>query len=293
MSDFNDDWQLVGTPDPATPQVQPHQTQVQRVTQQSYPQQIAQPVKMQTPYPQQPAAQPVYKQSFIQQPYQQSPFYNYGQAPIYQQTVDYGPEREANLAELNRLINHFSPHVDLYQQYEKCNADITKFARTSVAPLVWGIILLVLSVIYLVISVIQIKSKNILVTYTICTSVVILAGAGLIALYIIKKKRHAKKYEELIIKSRDMSDQLFLLYNGFSNCQLAPEYTDPRILFKLQSLILTGRCFTIFQAMNAILSISNTYMRINKAKAEFTAVTAARYDGIPSFFNAARFINLR
>ena len=293
MSDFNDDWQLVGTPDPATPQVQPHQTQVQQVTQPTYPQQFAQPVQTPTAYPQQPAAQPVYKQSFIQQSYQQPPVYNYGQAPMYQQTIDYGPEREANLAELNRLINHFSPHVDLYQQYEKCNADITKFARTSVAPLVWGIILFVLSVVYLVISVIQIKSKDTLIVYTICTSVVILAGAGLIALYIIKKKRHAKKLEELIVQSRDMSDQLFLLYNGFSNCQLAPEFTDPRILFKLQSLILTGRCFTIFQAMNALLSISNTYMRINKAKADFTAETAARHDGIPSFFNAARFFRLR
>ena len=177
MSDFDDNWQISGSSDPATPDVQPHQVQTQTAATQPVqvfqPAQPMQPVAPQMPVQQpmaqpvaqpmaqqpmaQPYAQPVYQQPMnqpmgqpmaqpmYQQPvYQQGPMTGYGyamqQAGVQYTTPDYAAEREKNLNECARMINHFLPKVDLYQDYEKCKTDIVRYSRSSVAPLVWGII---------------------------------------------------------------------------------------------------------------------------------------------------------
>ena len=315
MSDFDDNWQISGSSDPATPDVQPHQVQaaaqpvqafqpaqpvqpVQPVAQQIPVQQpMAQPVAPQPVY-QQPMAQPMQGQPVYQQPAYAQPVTGYSYAvqsqpqPVQYRTFDYGAEREKNLNECNRMINHFSPKVDLYQDYEKVKTDIVRHSRSSVAPLVWGIIVSIIGL-SLVFSAVTSNYKDNIIAYGIAAGVFVLAGAGLIVLYILKKRHNKKKIEELYTKLGELSNQLNLLYNGFSNCILPPEFTDPRILFKLQSLIMSGRCVTIGNAINLLLSVQNTYARMNSAKAQFQKDTAERFNGTPAFFNAARYLDLR
>ena len=314
MSDFDDNWQISGSSDPATPDVQPHQVQapaqpvqtfqpapqpvqpVQPVAQQMPVQQpMAQPVAPQPMY-QQPMAQPMQAQPMYQQPAYAQPVTGYSYAvqsqPVQYRTVDYGAEREKNLNECNRMINHFSPKVDLYQDYEKCKTDIVRYSRSSVAPLVWGIIVCLIGL-SLVFSAVTSNYKDNIIAYGITAGVFVLAGVGLILLFILKKIHNKKKIEELYTKLGELSNQLNLLYNGFSNCILPPEFTDPRILFKLQALIMSGRCVTIGNAINSLLSVQNTYARMNSAKAQFQKDTAERFNGTPAFFNAARYLDLR
>lgn len=312
MSDFDDNWQISGSSDPATPDVQPHQVQAQQPVQSFQPAQPMQPAAPQMPV-QQPMAQPVAQQPVYQQPMAGQPVYQpmqgqpmyqapvtapmtgYGyavQQPVQYRTADYGVEREKNLNECARMINHFSPKVDLYQDYEKCKIDIVRYSRSSVAPLVWGIILSVIAL-SLAFSAITSNYKDNIVGYSIAAGVFLLFGAGLIVLFILKKKFNKKKIEELYTQLGELSNQLNILYNGFSNCILPPEFTDPRILFKLQSLIISGRCVTIGNAINSLLSVQNTYMRINQAKTQFQQDTAARFNGTPAFFNAVRYLDLR
>ena len=345
MSDFNDNWQLTGSSDPATPDIQPHQMETQPAAQPAFqqpvqplqqvqpvqtvqpqqpagqmqppiaqPQQpMAQPVAGQPVY-QQPMAQPVYQQPFAQpvyqqpmagQPaYQQQPYaqqgygqpamqgYGYQGQPAVYQNVDYAAEREKNLNECVRMINHFSPKVDVYQEYEKCKTDIARYSRSSIAPLVWGIIIDLFGLV-LVFSAVTANYKDNIIGYSIAAGVTILIGTGLILLFALKKRFNKKKVEELYVKLGELSTELKLLYNGFSNCVLPSEFTDPRILFKLQSLIISGRCITIGNALNALLSVYNTYNRIYAAKTQFEQDTAARFDGTPAFFNAVRYLDLR
>lgn len=312
MSDFDDNWQISGSSDPATPDVQPHQVQpAAQPVQVFQPAQPMQPAAPQMPM-QQPMGQPVYQQPFAQpmqgQPVYQQPGYaqapvtvsgpmtGYGyamsQQPVQYRTADYGAEREKNLNECARMINHFSPKVDLYQDYEKCKTDIVRYSRSSVAPLVWGIIICVIGL-GMVFSAITANYKDVIIGYSIASGITLLIGAGLILLFALKKKYNKKKIEELYTQLGELSNQLNLLYNGFSNCILPPEFTDPRILFKLQSLIISGRCVTIGNAINALLSVRNTYMRINQAKSQFQQDTAARFNGTPAFFNAVRYLDLR
>ena len=306
MSDFDDNWQISGSSDPATPDVQPHQVQpAAQPVQVFQPAQPMQPVAPQMPMQQpmtqpvtQPMGQPVYQQpGYAQAPVTVSgPMTGYGyamsQQPVQYRTADYGAEREKNLNECARMINHFSPKVDLYQDYEKCKTDIVRYSRSSVAPLVWGIIICVIGL-GLVFSAITANYKDNIIGYSIAAGIALLIGVGLILLFALKKRYNKKKIEELYTQLGELSNQLNLLYNGFSNCILPPEFTDPRILFKLQSLIISGRCVTIGNAINALLSVRNTYMRINQAKSQFQQDTAARFNGTPAFFNAVRYLDLR
>ena len=351
MSDFDDNWQLTGSSDPATPDIQPHQIESQAQPQVQQPfsqpvapvsQPIAQPIQqpMGQPVYQQPIAQPVTQQIPTQPVYQQSlakpvaqqvpqqPIYQQPlaqpvaqqvpQQPAYQQpmnqpgfqptgvvqgygylaqpagyqNIDYAAEREKNLNECARMINHFSPKVDTYQEYEKCKTDIVRYSRSSVAPLVWGIIVCVIGLMF-VYSAVTANYKDNIIGYSIAAGVIILIGAGLILMFALKKKFNKKKVESLYEKLGELSTELTILYNGFSNCILPPEFTDPRILYKLQALIMTGRCLTIGNALNALLSVQNTYMRINMAKTQFQKDTADRFEGKPAFFNAVRYMDLR
>ncbi len=346
MSDFNDNWQLTGSSDPATPDIQPHQIETQtpaqpvfqqpvvpvQPVQPAYQQSAPQPVYQQPAAPpvyQQPVAQPVYQQNAAQPVYQQpayqqpvgQPVYQQPAAqpvyqqpvaqPVYQQNVqpgtagygnpqqavayqnaNYAEEREKNLNEVSRMINHFSPKVDLYEDYEKCKTDIARYSKISVATLIWGILVVLFGMIPTFMAVTA-HYKDTIIQNAIIAGVTILIGAGLITLYILKRVFNKKKVESLYEKLGELSTELNLLYNGFSNCVLPAEYTDPRILFKLQALITSGRCITIGNALNALLCVNNTYMRINAAKTRFQKDTSDRFEGKPAFFNAVRYINLR
>ena len=158
MADFDADWKITGTPDPATPDPQPHQTQAQTAYQAP-----VQPAGTTVPGFAPPPAQ-------AQQPSTQPVFVGYNiNGPVYRNAsgfvtrapnADHTAEREANLMEIGKMINHFSPKGEIYKEYEKCRQDIDKFMKTSVAPFVWGILLILHGLISLFIGVTS-KSKNI------------------------------------------------------------------------------------------------------------------------------------
>ena len=360
MSDFDENWQITGSSDPATPDIQPNQYQApafqQPVVQQpqtvpaqpapafqqpvvqtqaapvqpapSYQQPQGMPVQ-QAPIQQQVPAQQPMAQPYQQTPYQQAPVQPQYQQPVYQpvtqpqiqqpmaqpyqqqqyyagraQPMGYGyqaqpmldpafaKQREESLLEMNKMLNHFSPKVDMYQQYENLNRDINKFSRTSVAPLVWGIITIVFALVMLANAIFWVKFADNKIPYYIIAGVSFLIGAGLIVMFVLKKKSHNAKIEKLIADAGKLSDELTLLYNGYGSCLVAAEYTDPRILYKLQQIITAGRSATIPDALNTLLMFQRNFQKIESAKAQAASVTSERYEGKPAFFNAYKYFNL-
>lgn len=312
MADFDSDWKITGSPDPATPDPQPHQAPQAQPVQQAMPvqpqyQPVQQAVPVQPQYQQyQPGAvqpaqlnpvQPGQPQTFQQPSNAQNvqafvPGYSYGGQQVVYQNPNYIAERDANLNELNKMINHFQSKIDLFQKYEKCKNDIYMYSRTSVAPFVWGIIV-ALNGLALTFSAFSSKSKDAKLGFAIASAVVILLGAALVAVFFIKKKRHAAKLEELYVQMGELSSELNIVYNGYSNCVLPPEFTDPRILYKIKALINTGRYLTIGNALNAMLAVNRAYANIQTAKGQFIKETSERFDGKPAFFNAFKYLNLR
>ena len=321
MGDFDNDWKISGTPDPATPDPQPAQVQAQPV--QSAVQAPVQPAQAQpyqqtgSAYPAQPQAQqpvyqqPVYQQPVYQQPVYQQPAYQQGRvypgaqaAPAYgypaqqipYQQIDYtafNAQREQSLNECTKMINHFSPKVDMFQKYENINRDISRNSTASKKLLVWGIVLASVGVSLFVLNYFTTKYAANRLVYCIFYGSVILAGGGMILGFFLQKRSRNKKLEKLVVEAGELSTELTLLYNRYGNCQLAPEYVDPRILFKIQSLILTGRCATINDALNLLLTYQRNYAVIQAAKSKFIEETEKRYEGKAAFFNAVRYFNLR
>lgn len=321
MADFDNDWKISGTPDPATPDPQPAQVQAQPV--QPAVQAPVQPAQAQPyqqtgyAYPSQPQVQqpvyqqPVYQQPAYQQPAYQQPAYQQGRvypgaqaAPVYgypaqqvpYQQMDYAAfnaQREQSLNECTKMINHFSPKVDLFQKYENVNRDIARFSIPPKKLLVWGIVLASVGLVLTVVNYFTTKYPTTRLIYCIFYGSFILAGGGMLLGFFLKKKNNNKKLENLIVEAGELSTELTLLYNRFGNCTLAPEYVDPRILFKLQSLILTGRCATINDALNLLLTYQRNYAVIQAAKSKHIEETEKRYEGKAAFFNAVRYFNLR
>lgn len=294
MADFDTDWKITGTPDPATPDPQPHQAQPQAPAAQS-------PFK---PYPQQAVPQaPVASVQQPVAPVQQPVVIGYNvNGPVYRNAngfamqqpanVDHTAEREANLNEIAKMINHFSPKVDVFQDYENCYKDILKYSKNSVAPLVWGILVILQSLVVFFIGSTSKYKTNILI-YCLAGLVVLLIGAGCIALYFIKKSRHAKKREELLAKFEELSNKLTIIYNGYSNCALPAEYTDPRLLYMFQSMIYQGRVFSIGSALNSMLAKPGVFQRIVNDKKKFDLDTAELFNGKKAFFSAARYFGIK
>ena len=131
--------------------------------------------------------------------YQPSPVYGgytYQTQPVTYSPADFAAateKRNASLAECQRILNHFSPKVDLFQKYETCNSNIEKYAKTSKAPLIWGIIVALFGIFGFISSLTETKSVHNLVPYLVLFGVIILAGAGLIVLFVFKVKSHKKK----------------------------------------------------------------------------------------------------
>ena len=306
MADFDSDWKITGTPDPATPDPQPHQTaqaaqaiQPAQVVPAAMPQAQAVPATQAAPAATAvPVTAPasVYTGAMPQQvPNVQASGYQRtatGFVPSPQQIVQNSnivAERDANIVEINKMINHFSPKLEIYQNYETCIDDIEKYTKTSVAPFVWGILLGLHSFIFIFSAATSAYKDNILL-FGIIAAVFLLLGAGSVALYFIKKKRHKAKLEELCVKFEDLSNQLKIIYNGYSNCVLPAEYTDPRILLKIQNMLYSGRFFSIGNSLNTLLGIPGVYPRIVNAKNKFEESSAAKFNGTPAFFNAVRYL---
>ena len=339
MSDFDENWQITGSSDPATPDIQPNQAfakpqaspyqppvyqqpavqpqaaPVQQVPVQPVQPQYSAPVQqtpMQQPVTapvqpqyQQPVANPQFQQvaqTQYQQPYQQgyqqgypnTQPVTYGYPAPQQPALDpaYAAEREKSLAEMTKMLNHFSPKVDMFQKYENINREIDKFSKTSVAPLVWGIIVGVFALIQLANAIFWVKSSDNKIPYYVIAGVSFLIAAGLIVLFVLKKKSHKAKMEQLIAEAGELSDQLNLLYNGYGSSLVSAEYVDPRILYKLQQILLAGRCATIPDALNTLLMFQRNFQKIESEKANASAVTSKRYEGKPAFFNAYKYFNL-
>ena len=291
MADFDSDWKITGSPDPATPDPQPHQVQAQ-------PQAPAQPVspafKPQAPVqavPQQ--GMPMNAQPVIIGYNVNGPVYRNANGFVMPATrEDHTAEREANLNEIAKMINHFSPKLEVYQEYEDCYKDILKYTKRSVAPFVWGILIMLHSFVAFFLATSS-KFKDTIMMYVIAGLVILLIGVAFVALYFIKKKRNAQKLEVLFEKFEELSNNLKIIYNGYSNCALPAEYTDPRLLYQFQSMIYQGRVFSIGAALNSMLAVPGVYKKITEAKKQFELDTAEKFNGKKSFFNAARFFGIK
>lgn len=295
MSDFDDNWHISGLPDLDAPvEAVPKQPFLQKMQQQQAAQPQYQAQQVVRPQYQAQQARPQYQtqqgRPQYQQPMYRAPYGGYAQSAM--QSTYFAAERNANLVECNKLMKHFSAKSELYKNYEACYSEIRKRMDTNVAPLTFGIIVLAVAA-FLIYYTFSSRHKDTILTYGIISAIITFIGASLVALFFILKFVNKKKLNEKFEELGKMSTELSLLYNGYSNCVLPPEYTDPKIIMKIQYLLASGRCINIGDSLKYLLSFGNSMRLINAERPLFNQVTSERFGGQTAFFNAVRFMNLR
>lgn len=202
--------------------------------------------------------------------------------------------RKESLSELGRMIEYFGRKQDLYFEYDVSNVKLNKLMRgTSVAPLVWGIILCVfmtLPVIALIDTIFKGRANSGTLTGLFVFGILFLLGIGLIIMYICKKAGRGKEVRRLLGRVAQIADELTQYYIAFGYSAVGAEYTNPEILMKIADVLRSGRADSPKEAINIMLVDSRRNMMQLQATLSGQAARQAQ-GGAPSaaVFCAASF----
>ena len=183
------------------------------------------------------------------------------QPSMYEQSVQM---RKESLNELSRMIDYFGRKHPQYHEYDNCNARLNKLMRgTSVAPLVWGIIICVFNSIFLLILLSEFfsrKGRSSSYGGIIFFGLFFLVGVGLIVLYICKSAGRGKEKTRLLARIGQLAQELTQYYIAFGYCPLGAEYTNPEILTRVADVLRSGRADSPKEAINIMLVDSRRSM---------------------------------
>ena len=213
-------------------------------------------------------------------------------------------ERQKSLEECARLNAHFGPKLPLFLEYEKSIETIIKYSRTSIAPLIWGIIVNVLStgvLFSVILAGVRIKKRirdledilsgvdeDVWPTLLVLGAIFLLSYA-LIAIFIIKKVTRKKRILQIREEANRLSLELKQLYRDYGFCPLGPELTDPRIISSLASIIQSGRAVEFRQAIDLFYrDMRVNYNRIQNLRSETLRAAGPDPSGEPPFFSVAK-----
>ena len=197
-------------------------------------------------------------------------------------------ERQKSLEECARLNAHFGPKLPLFLEYEKSIETIIKYSRTSIAPLIWGIIVNVLStgiLFSVILAGVRIKKR----IRDLEDILIFLLSYALIAIFIIKKVTRKKRILQIREEANRLSLELKQLYRDYGFCPLGPELTDPRIISSLASIIQSGRAVEFRQAIDLFYrDMRVNYNRIQNLRSETLRAAGPDPSGEPPFFSVAK-----
>lgn len=215
--------------------------------------------------------------------------------------------RNSELKIMEELIRFFSLKQSVYDEYDHVSEMIYRLSRgNSKAPLVWGIIVLVIGLIYFIIAVMAAIDG---VFFFLIFAFMFLGGGGaLLFVGINLKKKRGKQLVNYTERYYELTDELYQYYCGYVNCPIGPEYTNPSNLAVVQRTIVSGRADTIKEALNLLVEDAHRDKMENLASqtaqyaqqaAQYAQQTAAnsekirRNTAVSAVFTVANFFQLR
>ncbi len=155
-------------------------------------------------------------------------------------------ERQSGLAEIDRMLNYFGPKQDMYNQYYKLARSIQSDSRVKLVPL------LVIGIYIICIAMMGMSFNYRSAADIVIGIVVIIHGIAMIIAYIMansaRKNRLPRSKEEF----QYISDELIQHYMNYGPCLLGIEYTNPSFLWDIKNLILSGRAYSVKEAINTM-----------------------------------------
>lgn len=171
--------------------------------------------------------------------------------------------RNSELSLLNNLMQHFSKKQASYDLYDDVCDKVNRYARgCSNALLIWGIIVLSLaSIIGLVIlgDVLDYGLFDEDVFGGLIVYVMLLLGPGAMMLTggILKKVHTRRRLNFFVSQHTALSHELHQHYMSYPNCPIGPEFCNPRNIYKLYTMVLSGRTDTLKESLNHLVASSN------------------------------------
>lgn len=218
--------------------------------------------------------------------YNQNPYGNMPQNmnynnPYYSTPYNDGMAvRQNELNTMDKLINYFSAKQHLYDEYDYASNMIYRLSRGGAkAALVWSIILLSAALVFFISSITSgtndlyssYEQEEMAATFVILGVISLVAGGGLLGLFLGLKGKRRRQLAHFTDRYFQLSDELYRYYCGYANCPIGPEYTNPTNLAVVKRTIISGRAYTIRDALNILVEDAH------RARMEDIATQTAQY----------------
>ena len=194
--------------------------------------------------------------------------------------------RNAETAELERMIRYFSQKAGVYAEYDNVCAELDRCAGGKhYALLIWGIIISALGMVFF--AALQSKNSTLIVAAAL---IPFLLGQGMIVGHIVYAISFDQKRGRLIRRYHELSDELYSFYRAYGSCLIGPEYTNPTNLNTILRTIRSGRADSTKEAINVLLDdVYRNNMQRLAAQTARSAAVAARGATVTAVFSTANF----
>lgn len=221
-------------------------------------------------------------------------FCNFCRAPVSAQMMNLGQprhqQRNAEIAELERMIRYFSQKSALYEEYDRLTPLVDRTLKgCKHVLLVLGIIAACVGLLTVPMVILKIMEDKNYVSI-ILPMMYLLPGIGMIVGYVFYANSFKKRAAKTFQRYDEVTAELFDYYQQYGTCLVGPEYTNPSNLITIMNTIKSGRADTTKDAINLLLedTYRNNMQRI-AAQAARSAAAAARGARVGAVFSAANF----
>lgn len=173
--------------------------------------------------------------------------------PVYDYQAEKNAIRQSETEVVLNAYNHFLVKQTAFDEYDQVTSAISHYRRKNAIPMiVWGCILLA----PVLILGLLLASQEIGFLYL--AIIMMIPGAALLAGGITKLLCVRKKIATLEQRYAQLSVELYNHYLNCPNCPVGPEYINPKALYKIITVLRSGRADTVKESINVIVNDANS-----------------------------------
>lgn len=230
-----------------------------------------------------------------------TPVANSVQETNHKQYYDYQAEkkaiRESEKAEITKVYNYFASKQEAFNEYDMVCGIINDCRRISFAHIIryWSIVVGFIFTAPLVFTSLLLVENFLMSTVIIYLifSPIILFGIYRIVSSIVKFYANKKTLAMAEERYAELAQEIYMYYCNYPNCPIGIAYTNPRIIYKIITILQSGRADTIKESLNIIIAdeknreltarLNNLQVTADKINA--SAGTAAAFSAANFFFS--------
>ena len=204
-------------------------------------------------------------------------------------------QRQKTLDELDGLMRYFNIKQNEYDKYDELLKEIHR-RNTIIADyspmrqFFYAVLAIIITLLISLLLASIVKGPESSVIYII--GLVIGCGVAYVIYFGFRKKIYSISSELPTLYKRvdEVAGRLVEYYGSYENCTIGMEYTNPRILGKLRSIVYVGRADTIKESINIMIGDAHrSEMELRAMQTAYAAQRAANSAEVAAWFHVADF----